>query len=244
MTRRGLARRAALGVLVLGAATGVGAACSNLHEESGVIGLAIEPPAADSLQIRDTLQLRARALDRNGDSVAAEIEWVTNAPAFAVVDAQGRVTGVGAGTVQVQAHVGGLYTAPVNLRIVPGPDSLAVGAQELTVASAEAGSAPLVALLLSGAPPAAPLAGGRLVYEVVSPAFADPAQRSVQLGPGGVLDTVTTGTDGQPVTPVTLDRVPGIAAPESAVVEVRSQWAVSGRPVAGSGQQFVVRFQP
>jgi hypothetical protein len=41
---------------------------------------------------------------------------------------------------------------------------------------------------------------------------------------------------------VTLNRVAGIAQPDTAIVEIRSS-RTGGEPVPGSGQRFIVIFQ-
>jgi hypothetical protein len=219
-------------------------ACSDYSDQGGgVIGLEVRQPATDSLEVHDTLQLHARALDRNGDSIPADIRWTSSDTGLVVDSATGLAVGH-APCVQctVRAHVGTLYSTAIPLRVVAGPDTLVVGATSLTVASGVAASAALDAQLLGGTPPAG-VAGRRLVYEVVAPLFPDPATRTVELAPGLLIDTVLTNADGRAATAVTLQRVTGVAAPESAVVEVRAARA-SGRPVPGSGQRFVVHFQP
>jgi hypothetical protein len=234
-------------LLPLLAALGASAAiaCSDFNDQGGgVIVLEVRRPAVDSLETGDTLRLQARALDRNGDSIPADIRWVATDTSLAVDSATGLVTArvpcTGCG---VRAHVGALYTGPITLRVLTGADTLAVGPQDLTVPSGTAASAALEARLLGGTPPTTGVAGRRLVYTVVAPLFADPAQRTVELLPGALVDTTLTGPDGAPATPVTLQRIAGVAAPESAVVQVDAQ-RLSGRPVPGSGQRFTVRFQP
>jgi hypothetical protein len=53
-----------------------------------------------------------------------------------------------------------------------------------------------------------------------------------------LVDTISTdGSQGLP-----LNRVPGIASPDTAFVQVRS-YRASGADVPGSGQRFLVIFQ-
>jgi hypothetical protein len=60
--------------------------------------------------------------------------------------------------------------------------------------------------------------------------------------PGGVLiDTVSTGPSGLEQG-VTLNRVAGVPAPDTAIVQVRS-YRASGADVPGSGQRFIILFQ-
>jgi hypothetical protein len=84
------------------------------------------------------------------------------------------------------------------------------------------------------------ISGWPVVYSITSPPDVG-GPHTVEL-PGAVLtDTVPTGTDGA-VSTVTLNRVAGIAQPDTAIVEVRSSHT-RGEPVSGSGQRFIVIFQ-
>jgi hypothetical protein len=199
-----------------------------------VVGLEIRTPENLTLEIGETLPLSARALDKNGDSVAAEISWRAPDATLTVDPVTGIITGVSPGTGRVQAFSGSLASGLVQFTVVPRADTLIVTDSILTVAPGVAASLPLVAQLQSFSP-AAPLAGGPVVYAVI-----DPVDLSVVL-PGGVLtDTVSTGTDGA-VSSVTLNRV-NLAQPDTATVEVRA-FRTRGAPVPGSGQHFTIIFQ-
>lgn len=92
--------------------------CSDLTVgPGGVVELEIQQPAATTLGVGQSLQLSARALDRNGSPVSVPIGWRT-ADATLTVDDQGLVTGVAPGTGQVQAFAGSLASARVSLTIV------------------------------------------------------------------------------------------------------------------------------
>jgi hypothetical protein len=92
----------------------------------------------------------------------------------------------------------------------------------------------------SFSPPGTVISGWPVVYSITSPPDVG-GPHTVEL-PGAVLtDTVPTGTDGA-VSTVTLNRVAGIAQPDTAIVEVRSSHT-RGEPVSGSGQRFIVIFQ-
>jgi len=57
-------------LLLLTAALG----CSNLTDTGGgVVALEVRAPAVTSIEVGDTVRLSARALDKQGDSVATEI---------------------------------------------------------------------------------------------------------------------------------------------------------------------------
>ena len=65
--------------------------CSNITDTgSGVVALEVKVPSRLELEVGDTIQLSARALDRNGDSVAAEITWLSPDTTVGVVATTGR----------------------------------------------------------------------------------------------------------------------------------------------------------
>lgn len=217
------------------------AGCSNLTEQGGVAGLEIRVPRPATVEVGQTIQLSARALDRQGDSVAAAVTWLTPDTTVTITP-DGRLTGRTSGTARVQAGVGTIVSDFVTFTVNPRPDTLALSADSiLTVAPGVGSSAPLVASIRSFAP-AEPLSGEVITYTVTVPVFADPTQRTVEL-PGGLLILAAiTGADGNPATPVTLNRVTGQPSPDSAVVTVAAVTA-AGTAVPGSGQRFIIHFQ-
>lgn len=222
-------------------AFGALAGCSNLTEEGGVAGLEIRVPRPATVEVGQTIQLSARALDRQGDSVAAAVTWLTPDTTVTLTP-DGHLTGRTSGSARVQAEVGTLVSDFVTFTVNPRPDTLALaGDSILTVASGVGISAPLFASIRSFAP-AEPLSGEVITYTVTAPVFPDATQRTVEL-PGGVLSLAAiTGADGTPATPVTLKRVTGQSSPDSAIVTVSAVTA-AGATVPGSGQRFIVRFQ-
>jgi hypothetical protein len=216
--------------------------CSNLTDiGDGVVALEVRAPQNPTLEVSDTLRLHARALNRQGDSVAAAIGW-RSIDATVTVDAAGLVTGQSPGPARVQAVVGSLSSEPVSVAVVARPDSIVlIGPDTSTVPAGAPASAPLVAELTTNLPPG-PVQGRSLIYTLVVPPFASPASATVLFSNGALADTVTTGADGEPVVPVSLARVTGVTAPDSAIVEVSATRA-HGTPVPGSGQRFIVRYQ-
>ena len=92
--------------------------CSNLTEGAGgVVELEIRQPAVATIEVGQTVQLSARALNRDGDPVNVPISWRTP-DATLTVDDQGLVTGVAPGTGQVQAFAGSLASARVSLTVI------------------------------------------------------------------------------------------------------------------------------
>jgi Big-like domain-containing protein len=99
-------------------ASALAVGCSNLTEGAGgVVELEIREPAVTQIAVGGTLQLLARALDRDGNPVTVPITW-QSANATLTVNDQGLVTGVAPGTGQVQAFAGSLASTPVALTIV------------------------------------------------------------------------------------------------------------------------------
>ena len=207
--------------------------CSNLTEGAGgVVGIEIQTPVLTTLEVGETLPLTAQALDKNGNPVSAEVVWRAPDPTL-TVDQAGVITGISAGTGRVQAFVGSLASSLVSFTVIPLADTLIVTDSLFTVAPGVAASPPLVATVQSLS--AGPLPSRAVIYTVLSP-----ADNSVTL-PGGVLvDTLPTGTDGA-VSSVTLTRL-NAAQPATAIVEVRS-FRTHGAVVPGSGQRFTVTFQ-
>ena len=128
--------------------------------------------------------------------------------------------------------------------VVARADTVEVPPDTLTVpplSPASAALAPRVATLVEGVYVGLP--GRAVIYEIVEPAFADPAARTVEItGTGALADTVSSGPDGLPQSPVTLSRITGLTAPDTVEVAVRVLRR-SGALVPGSGQRFVVAFQ-
>jgi uncharacterized protein YjdB len=92
--------------------------CSNLTEGAGgVVALEITQPPVTTIEVGQTLQLSARALNRDGDPVDVPITWST-ADTTLTVDAQGLVTGIAPGPGRVQALTGSLASALVSLTVV------------------------------------------------------------------------------------------------------------------------------
>jgi hypothetical protein len=221
------------------------AACSELSSsDDSVIALQVTSPPTSSVEVGDTVQYTAVALNRNGDVIPAPIRWTTPDTATIAVDSlSGVVLGRKPGQGRVQATSQGLVS-PLNiltvivtadtLILVP-PDTVVVDTLTTTT------SAPLVARLESFNPPA-PVQGRTIIYEVAEPVFADPAARTVQFANQALADTATTGSSGEPTTPVTLERIPGITPPDSAIVTIRSTRYKNTQPVPGSGQRWIVRF--
>ena len=221
------------------------AGCTNLSETySGVATLQVLSPAQPILEVGDTTRLIARALDNSGDDVSASIQW--RAPASPLtVDSTGLVTADSVGTGRVQARSESLISNFITFTIILRPDTLVlVGSSTIQVPVGQDSTPALVARLDSHhLGDTLPASGGEIVYQIVDPVFADTSLRSVELSGQVLIDTVTTGGGGTPITPVQLWRVMGRTSPDSAIVEIRATRFQGTEIVPGSGQRFIVRFE-
>jgi hypothetical protein len=214
--------------------------CSNLTEGAGgVVGLQIQAPSLKTIEVGETLQLTAVALDKDGNPVATPVTWRAPDTTLTVDGATGAITGVFPGTGRVQAVVGSLSSELVTFTVIAGADSLVLtGDSVITVPVGVTASAPLLVQLQSFSP-AGPLPSRPVIYVVTSPPDVGP--HTVELPNAALTDTVLTGTDGA-VSSVTLNRVNGTTQPATAIVEVRA-FRTRGEAVPGSGQRFTVNFQ-
>ena len=232
-------RRTAIAAVGVVAAAG----CSDVTtDEGGIVALEVRAPLSPSVEAGDTLRLRARALDRNGDSVDATIIWRTPDPSIRVDSLTGLVTGISAGAGRVQATEGSLASEFVTISVVPGADTLEVPAAgaTVTVDPAATVSPPLVSRL-ARLDPAEGASNRPIVYSIVAPLFPDPALRTVEITGAGLVDTVLTDLDGNPSPQVTLSRIAGQIAPATVLVEVNA-FRRNGGLIPGSGQRFTVTF--
>jgi len=214
--------------------------CSNLAEGTGgVVGLEIEAPSLKTIEVGETLQLTAVALDKDGNPVATPIDWRAPDATLTVDAATGVITGVSPGSGRVQAFVGSLSSELVAFTVIARADTLVLtGDSVITVPAGVTASAPLLVQLQSFSP-AGPVPSRPVIYVVTSPPDVGP--HTVELPNAALTDTVLTGTDGA-VSSVTLNRVNGTTQPATAIVEVRA-FRTGGEAVPGSGQRFTVNFQ-
>jgi hypothetical protein len=211
--------------------------CSGLDEgEAGVVALEVRVPSPADLEIGETVQLSARPLDKDGDSVAATVIWRTPDTTATVDSTTGLVTGVAAGTARVQASVGSLTSDLISLTVLTPADTLAiVGDSGFTLTGDLLASPPLVTSLQSFT--SGPLSDRPVIYEITTPT----PDTAVTLTGGVLSDTVQTASDGT-ITSEILTLNPSKVRPDSTIIEVRAN-RTHGAPVPGSGQRFIVRFQ-
>jgi hypothetical protein len=222
-------------------ALALAAGCSNLNEvEGGVVALEVTLPSPLIIEVNETLQLSARALNKDGDSVAANIVWSAGDTTLTVDASTGVLTGHSPGTGRVQASVGSLTSGVLTFNVIAPADTIILGPDSvLTVAADSAASAPLVVTLQSFSP-AGPVDGRPIIFTVTSP---DPATTTPSVAFPNGLSVVTdsTAADGT-ISTVTLGRIAGVTAPDTAIVTVQAT-RTRGSVVPGSGQRFLVLFQ-
>ena len=241
--RRQDGRTAGLGFLAL---LLLAAGCSDLSGDSDTpILLEIRAPAGVGasnpvVEIGDTFPLSARALNQDGDSVAAVLTWRTPDTASIFVDAaSGLISGKQVGTGRVQVVTGTLTSDLVSFSVVPFAESLQViPPDSARIAVTDTSSIPLVAEL-DTINPTGPLSGRLISYHLTT-IFGVPGD-TASLAGGLMQRSVVTGALGQPTVPVYVRPIPGLPRPDSVLVAV-SAFRPSGASIPGSGQQFIVRF--
>jgi hypothetical protein len=216
------------------------AACSSLDEgQGGVVALEIQVPELLTLEIGEQAQLSARALDADGQTVDATIEWLASAAALSV-DATGLVTAVAPGTGDVQAAVGSLTSDRITFTLLAPADTIIVVSDSVFVIPIAA-DPPVVANLvvrLESRSPVGPVGSRPVIYQITQPVAG--VVPVVQLAGGVQSDTISTLADGTAT--IALSMVTGQIPPDTAIVEVRAN-RTRGAAVPGSGQRFIVLFQ-
>jgi hypothetical protein len=233
--------------LILAAVVG----CSSLSGDSDTpVVIDVFPPAGSGIsgqvEIGDVAVMTARALNQQGDTVPATFVWRTADTGLVFLDTiTGQVSGKQPGSARVQGRTGSLISDFVTLTVVPMADSLVLVSPASTlVLTGDTASAPLIAEM-DTINPTGPLSGRRIVYQIIQ---FFPATDSVSLNGGLFALNATTTSTGQPAVPVYVRKIPGRQHPDSVYVEIRSYRPSStdSLPVLipGSGQQFIVRFDP
>ena len=225
---------------------GLAAGCSNLSGDSDTpIILEIRSPAGVAggpppVEIGDTIQLSARALNQEGDSVAATLTWRTPDTALIFLDpATGRLSGKKLGSGRVQVTSGNLTSDLITLAIVPAAESLMiVPPDSARVLVSDTASAPLIAEL-DTLNPTGPLSGRQIIYQLTT-IFGQPGD-TASLGGGVMTRAVATSILGQPTIPIYVRQITALTRPDSVLVEITAL-RPSGRLIPGSGQTFIVRF--
>jgi hypothetical protein len=211
--------------------------CSGLDEgEAGIVALEVRVPSPPVIEIGETLQLSARPLDKDGDSVAATVIWRTPDTTATVDSTTGLVTGVDSGTARIQASVGSLSSDVISLTVLTAADTLAIVGDSIFTLIGDSLVTPPLAVSLQSFTTGG-LFDRPVIYEITTPT----PDTAVTLTGGVLSDTVQTASDGT-ITSVILSLNPSKVRPDSTIIAVRAN-RTHGAPVPGSGQRFIVRFQ-
>ena len=217
------------------------AGCSNINEVSGgVVALEVTVPSPATIEVNESLQLTARALNKDGDSIGAPIVWSVGDTTVTVDASTGVLTGVFPGTGRVQANVGSLRSGIFSFDVIAPADTIIFAVDSVNTVPPEAVSSAPLAVILRSLHPSDPVDSRPVIYTLTSP---DPATvpPTVALPNGQSEDTSLTAADGS-VTDMVLSRIAGLTAPATAIVTVRAA-RTRGSTVPGSGQRFIVLFQ-
>lgn len=190
------------------------------------------------MEIDDTLQPRARALNGRGDSVAATIVWGALDTALVTMldSTTGATLGKALGVGRIQARVGNLRSNPLSIRVQSPADSVGAGGARRDTVDTAAGdslSDSLVVQVHASPANATNLPGRRVTYGMT---IYPSAAATVTLQPS---DTVLTGTTGRAIARLRLTS----GQPDSVVVAATARRA-DGQTVLGSPVTFVVEFRP
>lgn len=213
------------------------AACSTLGESGTPVAIEFLVPVPAAVDIGDTIQLRARVLDTNGDSIAATIRWVTPDTTVGVDSVTGKFWGISGTTGRVQPRSGSLLGNPTAFAVRAHADTVIVpaAAESLLVTLAtDTASAALTPKVAKG--DATGIADQTLVFTLIAPTPA-----GIRLSGDVTARTVTTGSNGEPGIPVRVRKLNAVAG-DSALVQVEAR-RPSGAVVPGSGQVIRVFFQ-
>ncbi len=200
------------------------------------------------VEVGDTLRLRARVLDRGGDTIpgATIVLSVVDTAYLALDSADFAVIGKAtAPAAKVIAVAGTLKSGPLSIRVPEGhADSLVlVGASADTLSATDTVSTALkVKVLDLATTPGTPTAllDRSVRFSVVDPIFGRTDTATVRFANDSLGQTVRTGGSDSTAT-VAFRRRRGVP-PDSAVVQAVATRS-SGAPLRGSPVRFVVRFQ-
>lgn len=219
------------------------AACAGLTETDGGIGsLTLALPSPAELEVGQQVLIRAVVQSGNGDTLDVPVVWRVLDSTATMDSATGGLTGVAPGAARVVARALDLYSQTVTFTVVPRVDTVVRVSPAVLTVGATASESPDLSARLEAGMPRAPVAGRRLVYTVVSPTFADTAQRTLEFQAGGLVAVPRSSTLGTPQPMPRLRRLEGRKAPDSAIVEVTAYRPAGGPAVPGSGFRFIVRF--
>jgi hypothetical protein len=203
-----------------------------------VVALEVSLPDSGRVEVSDTLRPTARALNGHGDSVAADIFWVSlDTAVITVLDSTtGETLGKTVGTGRLEARVDLLRSNPLNVTVITHRDSLqALGATRDTVTVSDPDSlSDSLQVQLFATPAGA--SGRRVIFSAITfPATGPPPL--VTFVPN---DSVLSNGTGVATTQLRLSA--GSVVPDSVIVTATAQ-RPDGTPLSSSAM-FVVVFRP
>lgn len=216
-------------------------ACKVNTDPDQVVAIEVTLPDSGRVEVTDTFQPAARALNGLGDSIAAEIYWSSlDTEVLAVLDS---TTGVShaqqVGSPRLQARVGALRSNPQTVVVLTKLESLvADGPTRVTVTllpdtAGEVDSLSVALQVQALASPVEP-ANRRVVYAATTFPAGGPVVTFVP------NDTVLTSSTG--VASARLRLLPG-AIPDSVEVTATMR-RPNGTAIPGSPVTFVVEYGP
>jgi hypothetical protein len=211
-------------------------ACSKITASDQVVALDILLPDSGHIELGDTLRPLGRALNAQGDSVAAQIFWASLDTTIRVLDsATGATVGKTVGTGLLQARAGSLRSNPQNVFVASRLDSVVAAGplrDTVTVSAPDTLSDSLMVKVFA-ADSESP-AGRAVVYTA---AIFPASVSTVKFVRGGTVFTDATGLAFEQ-----LKLSPG-TVPDSVVVTAAVR-RFNGTPIPGSPVTFVVVFRP
>ena len=217
----------------------LGACRSSFTDLDAIIALQVFVPDSGAVEMGDTVQPRARALNGHGDSVEAIIIWgALDTAIVTVLDSNtGRTLGKALGEGRIQARVGSLRSSPLPIRVQSPADSINAVNLELRdtvdLTAADSLSDSLTVRVFATPTGATNHLGRRVTFAAtIYPA----AGTTVTLQPG---DTILTGSGGTAFVRLRLTS----GQPDSVLVMAEARRA-DGQLVPGSPVTFVVEFRP
>jgi hypothetical protein len=223
------------------------AACESVFTDlDAVIALQVFVPDSGAVEVGDTVQPRARALNGHGDSVAADIIWAAIDTAFVTVldSTTGRTLAKDTlGEGRIQARVGSLRSNPLPIRVQSPADSIrplragvvdtGVVRDTVDLTAADSVSDSLTVRVFANPDNNTNRIGRRVTLTTtIYPATGT----TVTLQPG---DTILTGSGGTAFVRLRLTS----GQPDSVRVSATARRA-DGQVVPGSPVTFVVEFRP
>lgn len=216
------------------------AACADVTvTDGGVAAIELLVPAPAQVEVGQTRTLTGSALDANGDPLPIPLVWYALDTTLVMDSTAGRLTGVQTGTGRILARAADLYSREVRFTVVVRVDTvIRVAEAELDVAEGETLS-PALTVRLAAGEAGAGVPQRQVRFEITSPVFPSPDDRTVEFTNGSLVLLAATAASGE--TAPRLQRVTGRTPPAEVVVTFRA-FRPGGESIPGSGQTYLVRF--